>query len=157
MFCITGVYCIIVILELKVIFLESLAACDTSTTNLVMYHTVNLAFVNYFDNLIDSLKVPILQNWTTWEQIMPISLQSSEFDTSLLQAPKMLKDFFSPFKQKKDILDSQEREEPTVDIFGLSKTSIFNNYIMGIFLFCYCINITYSNYDSYILLCKVGR
>ena len=33
--------------------LESLAACDTSTTDFIMYYTVNLAFVNYFDNLID--------------------------------------------------------------------------------------------------------
>ena len=55
--------------------LESLAACDTSTTDLVISYTVNLAFVNYFDNLIDSLEVPILQNWTTQEQILPISLQ----------------------------------------------------------------------------------
>ena len=32
--------------------LESLAACDTSNVDLVMYFTVNLAFVNYFDNLV---------------------------------------------------------------------------------------------------------
>ena len=30
--------------------LESLAACNPSTEDLVMYFTANLAFVNYFDN-----------------------------------------------------------------------------------------------------------
>ena len=41
--------------------LESLAACDTSNMDLVMYCTVNLAFVNYFDNLVECLNVPILK------------------------------------------------------------------------------------------------
>ena len=44
--------------------LESLAACDTSAMDLVMYFTNNLAFVNYLESLIDSLEVPILQNRT---------------------------------------------------------------------------------------------
>ena len=56
--------------------LESLAACDNSETDLVMYFTVNLAFVNYFDDMIESLGVPILRNWTTQEQILPISVKS---------------------------------------------------------------------------------
>ena len=53
--------------------LECLAACDPSTAYLVMYFTANLAFVNYFDTLIDSSDTPILHNWTTWEQMSPIS------------------------------------------------------------------------------------
>ena len=53
--------------------LELLAACDHSETktDLVMYFTVNLAFVSYFDNVIESLGVPIQRNWTTQEQICP--------------------------------------------------------------------------------------
>ena len=54
-----------------------------------MYFTFNLAFINYFDNLIECLKVPILKNWTTQEQILPISLQSFEISSSLLQVPKL--------------------------------------------------------------------
>ena len=53
--------------------LELLAACENSDTDLVMYFTVNLAFVNYFDKLVESLDVPILKNWTTKEQILPIT------------------------------------------------------------------------------------
>ena len=39
--------------------LESIAVCHDSTLDLVMYFTVNMAFVIYFDTLIDSLDVPI--------------------------------------------------------------------------------------------------
>ena len=68
--------------------LELLAACDKSEMDLVMYFTVNLAFVNYFDNLVESLDVPILKNWTTQQQILPISLETFEINSSLLNIPK---------------------------------------------------------------------
>ena len=35
--------------------LESLAPCQDTKSKLVMYFMVNTAFINYFDNLIDSL------------------------------------------------------------------------------------------------------
>ena len=88
----------------KIIFLESIAACHDTKYDLVMYFTVNMGFVNYLDNLTDSLEIPILQNWTTHEQILPISLQASEFDSSLLKPPIMLKDFLCQFHHKKTIL-----------------------------------------------------
>ena len=88
--------------------LESLAACNPSTTNWVMYFTANLAFVNYLDNLIDSLDTPIIQNWTTQEQILPISLQSFEFNSSLLQVPKMLKDFCINISVKRKFLNCKK-------------------------------------------------
>ena len=39
--------------------LESLAACQNTNSRLVMYFTVNMAFINYIDNLTNSLKFPI--------------------------------------------------------------------------------------------------
>ena len=49
--------------------LESLAACKGSETNtdLEMHFTINLAFVNYFDDIIEELEIPVLRNWTTQE------------------------------------------------------------------------------------------
>ena len=73
--------------------LESRAACNTSNTYLLIYFTVNLAFVNYFENLVETLDVPILPNLMTQEQIFPIPLQTFESNSSLLNAPKTLKDF----------------------------------------------------------------
>ena len=77
--------------------LESLAACHDSNSKLTMYITVNKAFVNYlgqFDNLSDSLDAPTkLMDKTTFQQTLPISLNTSKFDSTLLTAPQTLKDF----------------------------------------------------------------
>ena len=45
--------------------LESLAACQETQSKLIMYFTVNTAFISYFHNLTESLKFPILLNQTT--------------------------------------------------------------------------------------------
>ena len=70
--------------------LESLAACENleTKTDLQMYFAVNLAFANYFENTIEDLDFSILKNWTTQEQILPISVEVFEFDPKLLSAPK---------------------------------------------------------------------
>ena len=49
--------------------LESLAACEgpETKTDLEMHFTINLAFVNYFNDIIEELGIPISQNWTTQE------------------------------------------------------------------------------------------
>ena len=66
-----------------------------------MYFTVKTAFVNYFDDLIDSLDVPILQNGTTHEQISLISLQSFDFVADSLKKLNMLKEFVHQYQDKK--------------------------------------------------------
>ena len=62
-----------------------------------------MAFVNYLDslnNLTDTLEFPILCNMTTHKQILPVSLQSFEFDKDLPKALKMLKDLVHQFQPK---------------------------------------------------------
>ena len=58
--------------------LESLAACKgpDAKTDLEMHFTVNLAFMNYFNDILENLGKQILLNWTTQEQILPISLET---------------------------------------------------------------------------------
>ena len=63
---------------------------------------VSTVFINYFDNLTDSLKFPALVNQTTYEETLPISLQSLEFDSDLCKSPKTLKDFVHQFWHKKN-------------------------------------------------------
>ena len=61
-----------------------------------MYFMVNKAFVNYLDqrnNLTESLEIPILKNKTTFKQTLSVPLNISNFDSYLLRAPRMLKDF----------------------------------------------------------------
>ena len=62
------------------------------------------------------------------EQVLPISLQTFDFDSKLLEGPKTLKDYVNQYQQKKQVLDKRENN-------GNSKQSFFDNYIMGVFLF----------------------
>ena len=107
--------------------LGSIAACPGKQSALTMYYTVNSAFMYYFDSLTDNLETNISQNWTTQEQVFPISLQMFEFDSKLLKAPKTLKDLVYQYKQKAQILNKREKNN--------SKHSFFDNLIMDVFLF----------------------
>ena len=70
----------------------SLAACEGSETktDLELHFTTNLAFVNYFDDMIEELGIPVSRNWTTQEQILPLSLETFEISSNLLSALKTL-------------------------------------------------------------------
>ena len=96
--------------------LESLAACHDAESKLVMHFTVNKAFVNYLDNLTETLKFPILLHQTTQEQTLPISLWSFNFNSDALKAAKTLKDFVYQFLHKKKIFDLQERLNNGLDL-----------------------------------------
>ena len=69
--------------------LESLAACEgpDAKTYLEMHFTMNLAFVSYFGEILENLGKHILLNWTTQEQILPISLETFEISPNLINAP----------------------------------------------------------------------
>ena len=117
--------------------LESLAACHDSNSKLIMCFTVNTAFVNYIDqidNLTDSLDVPILMDKITFEQVLPISLNASKFDSDLLTAPKTLKDFVHQCCNKKEIFDLKERH--TITDQKLPKVNFFfKHFTIDVFLF----------------------
>ena len=56
--------------------LESIAAWPGKQSDLIMYFTVNTAFMHYFDSLTIDLEFHTLQNWTTNKQVLPITLQT---------------------------------------------------------------------------------
>ena len=95
-----------------------------------MYFTVNTAFVNYLDefpNLTESLEFLVVKERTMFEQILPISLNISKFDPTLLTASSDLKEFINSYINHKEIFDLQERldntELNTNKIFFLTITS----------------------------------
>ena len=53
-----------------------------------MFFTVNLAFLDHLEDLPKVLDTLIDRNWMHDKQILPISLESFEIISSLLQAPK---------------------------------------------------------------------
>ena len=117
--------------------LESLAVCENSEikTDLEMYFTVNLTFVNYFDEAIEDVDIPILKNWTSQEQILPISVETFGISPNLLNAPKTLKDLVNQYKNKQKILETKGQKE----IEGATKDSKFGSFLksclVDVFLF----------------------
>ena len=83
--------------------LESIAVFDPDNTDvdLEMYFMANAAFLNYFEELIDTLEIPFLNNVTMQEHILPISLESNDFDKELLVAPETLRELVENYKRKK--------------------------------------------------------
>ena len=96
--------------------LESLAAREGSETkiDLEMHFTINLAFMNYFDDMIEELGIPISWNWTTHEQILPFSLKTFEISSNLLNSPKTLQDLTVQYHKQRNILNKKEQEQKTL-------------------------------------------
>ena len=99
-----------------------------------MYFVANMAFLNYFEGLIDTLEVPFLHNVTMQEHILPISLESDDFDKELLATPETLREVIENYRRKKLKFDKQhETLEPKDDL--VIETSIFNHLASKIFIF----------------------
>ena len=131
--------------------LKSLAACENADSELTMYFTVNTAFVNYLDkfpNLRESLEFLVIKNRTTFEQTVPISLNASKFDQSLLTASSDLKEFISRYSNHKEIFDLQERHDNAE--LNNYKHFFSDNYIMDISVIVSLLATTLTIY----LLCK---
>ena len=102
--------------------------------------------------MTNALDVYILKNWTTCEQVLPISLKMFDCNSQLLEAPKTLKDFVYQYKQKKEILDKPENQ-----INEISKHSFFYNYIMDIFLFIAAILLVTATAATVHIVCKNAK
>ena len=86
--------------------LESLAVFHDANTNLIMYFTVNTAFTNYLDqfNLMEELEFPVLTNKTISEFNLPVFLNKSKFDKSILTMPQTLKNYIAQYNRRKKFL-----------------------------------------------------
>ena len=96
----------------------------------------NTAFLNYFEELISTLDIPFFHNITRQEHILPMSLESDNFDGELLSAPKTLRELVEKYKQRKLSFDKQHEtldNEKEGDIF--LGTSIFDHLAFNIFVF----------------------
>ena len=137
--------------------LESLAVCQGVNSKLIMYFTVSTAFINYLDqfpNLTESLEFPIIKNKTTFEQTLPISLDVSKFDSTLLTASSDLKDFIHWYTHDKEIFDLQERHDSTEIT---NKIFFSKNYIIDVFLFITVIISLLATALTLYLLCKHNK
>ena len=113
--------------------LEMLAAHQKSESKLTIYFTVNLALANYFDNLTKCF--PILSNRTTYKQILPISLETFDFESELLKAPMILKDLFNQITHKQEMFFHFQERHTIEDLEMAKKHFLFDNHTVDIFLF----------------------
>ena len=117
--------------------LESLAACENPETkaDLVMYFTVNLASVNYFEGPIENLNTSISMNWTTQEQILSVSTENYEYDPTLLSAPKTMKDLVTQYKYRKEMSEKFEQKEIEEAKISSKFGSFLDSFLVDVLLF----------------------
>ena len=118
--------------------LESIAACDPERddVDLEMYFVANTAFLNYFGELISTLDIPFFHNITRQEHILPISLESNDFNEELLSAPRTLRELVERYKQKKISFDKQHETLDKENGNNNSiETSLFDHLAFDIFIF----------------------
>ena len=110
--------------------LESIATCPGKQSDMIIYYTVNTAFMPYLDTFKENLELPSLevnQNWTTQKQVFPISLQATSFDEKLLKAKGTLKGLVQQYRQKSQMLEKSQQNK--------TKNDFFDNIAIDIFLF----------------------
>ena len=78
--------------------------------------------------------MPVIRNWTNQEQILPIALKSFEINSSLLQAPRRLKEYVNQYREKRKLLDlqektSEEKQNEQTFKFRTFITSFYSRYI----------------------------
>ena len=82
--------------------LELLATCgEHEKPDIEMYFTINLAFVDYLEELNETIKTPINRNWTSFKQPLPISLESFQLSVKLMHVPVMLRDFIDQYQENR--------------------------------------------------------
>ena len=92
--------------------LELLAACgEHEKPDLEMYFTVNLVFVDNLEELNETITTHINRNWINIKQSIPISLDSFQVNSKLMQAPIMLKDFIEQYQENR--ITATKWEGPT--------------------------------------------
>ena len=82
------------------------------------------------------LDTPFFYNMTRQEHILPISLESDDFDKELLSAPETLRELVEKYKQRELSFDKQHKtldnEKEGNSFIG---TSIFDHLAFNIFIF----------------------
>ena len=93
-----------------------------------MFFTVNLALLDHLEDLTEVLDTPIDRNWMDEQKTLPISLESFQINSSLLQAPKTLKDHIEQFQEHNRKLQLQKQNDNTKSKFK----SFISSFIVDI-------------------------
>ena len=135
--------------------LEILAVCSqhgNENSHLEMNFTVNLAFVNYLDQLDETIDVPIERNWMHQMHVLPLCIEPFHMSQSLLQAPKTLKEYISQYQENRKSLHIKEKmiEESTLNTF-------LSSYIIDVIMFVAGILTVILTFVIMYMLCRQSK
>ena len=124
-----------------------------------MYFTVNIAFTIYLDefNLTDKTSIPIITNKSTSEITLPVFLNKSKFDETLLSALLMLKEYIAQYKIDKEIFDLKERHDIDELENEFTNKNFFNSKIVKIFKFVIAIISIIATVLTIYAICKHNK
>ena len=91
--------------------------------------------MNYLEDAIENLSSAVSTNWTTQEQILPITIENFEFDPKLLTAPMTMKDFLTQYKYRKEITEKQNKKEIEEAKISSKLGSFLDIFMVGMLLF----------------------
>ena len=101
---------------------------------------------------MESHEFPVVKERTMFEQTLPISLNVSKFDSTLLTASNNLKEFINSYTNHKESFDLVERHDNMQ--LNANKNFFPNNYIMDSFIFISTIVFLLATILTVYLLCK---
>ena len=84
---------------------------------------------------LENLEKQISLNWTTQEQILPISLETFKISPNLINAPKTLQDLSIRYKNKKNTFDKEEHNLDTPEENDSKFQSFLNSFIADVLIF----------------------
>ena len=93
-----------------------------------MYFMVNLAFLDYLEQLNETIATPINRNWTSAKQPIPISLDSFQVSSKLMHVPIMLKDFTQQYQENRITFSRQKNPKSKFRTF-------INSFLVHILIF----------------------
>ena len=109
-------------------------------------------------NLTEELEVLILTNKSMSELTLPVFLNKSTFDETLLFAPLTLKEYIAQYKRDKEIFDSKERHDiEELETEFASKNAFTNNFITDVFVFAIAIILLISTIIIIYAICKHNK
>ena len=102
-------------LKQKVILSELLAACrEHEKHDLEMHFTVNLTFVDYLEELNESIKTPINKTWTSVKQPLPVSLESFQIKFQIIAYSSNVERLYRSISRKQN--NSYQTRKPNIKI-----------------------------------------
>ena len=107
---------------------------------------------------MEELEAPILTNKTISEYTLPVFLNKSTFDDTLLSAPLTLKEYIDQYKHDSEIFDLKERHDiDELDQEFANKNFFTNNFIIDIFVFMIAIISVITTIIIIYAICKHNK